>query len=506
MGEPVETLHPEYAEHVDHWQLVRDALAGSRKIKEELPDVSATAVKTVYLPRLENQTVTQYRAYQLRALWVNFTLRALTAWTGLLFRKPLQLTAGAAEKQVLERDADMQGRSLQQYAEYVGGEVMSVGRGGTLIGYSEEEARPYLAYYAAENVINWSTGRVNGRQQLTLLVLAEFIQDPGANEFEHETRRAFRVFERLPSGVVTVTTYHEVDEGKIVVVDVTIPERRGIPLVDIPFVFHGASTSSPSIGIIPLEGIAEINVSHYRTSADLEHGRHVCGIPTPCLAGFTEGNSTEVVLGPNSAFVSEDANAKAFYLEFSGQGLAELSKAIAEKETQAAALGARPITPEVGGAEATATVEMRATAESASLVDVAQQLDVQFTQVVRWFEWWTATTALPSPVIGEEQGTASRVVFSKDFVTTKLKAPELQSLTAALVANKISFNTYFHNLSEGEVYPDDWTLEQEQEAVEAAAAMSLEQSLTMMEATADAGAANDDPPPAKAPPADARAR
>ena len=473
MGEPVETLHPEYTEHFDYWSLVRAALAGSRKIKEELPDVNTAAVATVYLPRLENQTVTQYRTMQLRALWVNFTMRALVAWTGLLFRKPIRLTAGV-ERERLETDIDMQGRSLQQYAEYVGSEVMSVGRGGTLIGFDEEEQRPYAAYYAAENITNWRVGRVNGKQSLTLLVLAEFLEDPGANEFEHESRRGWRVFERLPSGVVTVTSYEEVEAGKIIVTNVSVPERRGIPLVDIPFVFHGASSSDSCVGTIPLEGIAAINVSHYRTSADLEHGRHVCGIPTPCLAGFTEGNAAEVTLGPNSAFVSEDPNAKAFYLEYSGQGLSELVKAIEEKERQAAALGARPITPEVGGAEAQATVEMRATAESASLIDVAQQLEVQFTQVVRWFEWWTATTAEPSPTMGDAltEG-SSGVEFVKDFVVSKLQAPEIQALTGALIANKISFQTYFHNLQAGEIYADDWTLEQEREATEAAQALAL---------------------------------
>jgi len=458
MPDHVDTTHPAYDEFLPVWEVVRDTVDGTRKIKREFPDLANATSATgrmAYLPRLAEQSDPDYLAYRNRALYVNFTSRALRAWTGLLFRKAPVWKAPLG-KEILETDCDLQGRSLTKYIEMVGEDVASVGRAGTLIDWSESEERPYFSYYAAESIINWRVERVASRQTLTLLVLAE--ESPaGDTEFSHKTIERWRIYQLVqpdslrmdlpaPRKVVLMTLY-ERHHKEFVVVDEREINRRGVPLTAIPFVFHSSNEQTdPAIPVEPpLEAISQINISHYRTSADLENGRHIAGIPTPWAIGFTEDTTKHLTLGATRAWTTSELGASAGFLEFTGQGLGELRMAIIEKELQMAMLGARAITPEVGGSEAVETVRMRAVAESASLADIAGAMESQMIRALRWFEFWMGSTE------GTEPGTTEdpvSLVMNRDFVSVKLTPAEVGAWTNALILNRISFATYFHNLQE----------------------------------------------------------
>ena len=460
----VNTEHPQFTENFTGWRKIRDTLIGARAIKAAIPDGAAKA-DTVYLPRLDDQTPNEYRDYQARATFVNYSNRALTAWGGILFRKPVVL--GRANP-MMEADADMQGRTFQRYVEMIGEQVLSVGRAGTLVDWNMEEARPYLAYYPTESVLNWRFARIRGRYALVLLVLTEERPVDENDRFSHDTETVYRVYERLEKDVVV--SVYKIVEGEEVLMEQTFPTKRGKPLMDIPFVFHSAvDLCGGCVGPAPIENIVEVNLSHFRNTADLENGRHLVGVPTPVVCGFDIKGDLKI--GPNASLVSPDAAAHAEFMEFSGSGLSELRLALEEKEKQMAMLGARAITPDVGGAEATETVQLRATAESASLVDIAQALEVQFNDVVRWFEFWTTPAAEGRP-LGSD--TAS-VTFNRDFITLKMQPDEVTALVQAVISGKLSFDSYFYQLQQGEIYPDGWTIENEREAIEASLTMGMPQ-------------------------------
>ena len=73
-----------------------------------------------------------------------------------------------------QNDADMLGTTLTGYAKKVVGEVVGLGRAGTLVDWEDEaEQRAYVVFYRAEQIINWRVERVNGRNVPTLIVLKE---------------------------------------------------------------------------------------------------------------------------------------------------------------------------------------------------------------------------------------------------------------------------------------------------------------------------------------------
>ena len=89
----------------------------------------------------------------------------------------------------------MLGTPLVSYAKNVIGEVIAVGRCGTLIDWeSEVENRAYVSRYAAENILNWRVERINGRNITTLVALREMrSKQEGEDSFVDEVDEQIRV-------------------------------------------------------------------------------------------------------------------------------------------------------------------------------------------------------------------------------------------------------------------------------------------------------------------------
>lgn len=457
---PVETLHTAAAAALDEWKTVRDCIAGARSI---------IAGKERYLPSLSKEPPEEYQKRQSRAVFFNATARTLEAMVGLLFRKPPEIELPDAFKAFLA-DCDLRGNPFVSYARDIANEVSSVGRAGTLVDWNEAEGRPYCAAYTAENIVNWQTARVAGRTVLTLVVLKESAVMPSDDPFAPKIVEQYRVLrlehtEALITGCVS-ELWQKNAENKFAMIQTGELVRKGAPLLAIPFVFHNADKPGPDIGRVPLSDLAHVNVAHFRTSADLENGRHICGLPTPYAFGLdanTEEGSKpkELYLGSNYAWTSNNANAKAGFIEFTGQGLSALEKGLEEKEKQMAALGARLIEPPKKDAEAYETVQLRAGAEASTLARIGMLTTESLTWVLAWVQWWQGTQ-------GNVQEAADGLVFTlnKDFVSTAITPEMLTAIVSARQANLISAETMFFNLQRGEFFPDGRTWEDEQGSIE----------------------------------------
>jgi hypothetical protein len=168
---PVNSTHPDYDAAAVEWSRARDVLAGEDEVK---------AGGERYLPRLDSQTDEEFAAYVKRAAFFNASARTSEAYLGLIFRRPpfVKLPGeGTGVGRALaefRNDADMLGTSLTGYAKMVVGDVVGIGRAGSLIDWEgQAEQRAYVVFYRAEQIINWRVERVNGRNVPTLIVLSE---------------------------------------------------------------------------------------------------------------------------------------------------------------------------------------------------------------------------------------------------------------------------------------------------------------------------------------------
>lgn len=438
--------HPDYVASLGRWERIRDVVGGSDAVK---------AKGTTYLPALHEQESKDYERFKTRAVFFNATGRTLAALVGLLMRKTPELANDDALADFMA-DVDVQGTAFNEYVRAVVEEMNGPGHGGTLIDWSDEEARPYFAHYLSEDVTNWNVERVAGRNVLTMLTLRETGHTLNATTLEHDETETFRVFRLIDGRVeLQVTTCISGAESTSETKEL---KRRGKALPAIPFVFHTLKGNKPTVCKPPLEDMAEINLSHYRTSADLENGRHVAGLPTPYAFGFDP--KEDLTMGTTHAWISDNTEAKVGFLEFTGSGLTDLKDALKEKQEQMAIMGARMIEPEKREAEAFGTVKLRADAEQSTLVNVAETASATLSLCLQWAAWWTGTAATP-----RDLAETNFIVLSTDFVGAKMDGQTFTALVGAFQMGAISWPTFFYNLQQGEVYKDGWTEDDEIDAM-----------------------------------------
>ncbi len=474
---PVQSTHLDYDANVAAWQRARDVFAGEDAIK---------AAREKYLPRLDCQDDAEYLAYINRTSFFNASARTADGFVGLIFRREptFKLPDGnngvAAALTEFVEDADMLGTSLSAFSKNLVTEIINVGRAGTLIDWNQEtEQRAYAVAYAAEDIINWHTERVNGRNVLSLVVLKEISQTPvaEADPFDPDEIQQLRVLKLVPPQGVTdnakadwsyqVEKWQFVSDGqspnaarnrgkkKWKLVDTVTPLRLGKPLPLIPFVFHGPRDSLPDVDKIPLADIIAVNLDHYRLNADYKHGMHFTALPTAWVSGFDKNSSLRI--GSSTAWVAETPGATAGYLEFHGQGLSTFERAMDRDEQLMAVLGTRMLESRKRVGETAAAIELRQSGENSILNTVSFSISASLTQVLRWVYWWNSTEPIPD-AIGPDLVLAS---LNNDFSITGMSALEITALVAAWQAGAISQATMLDLFRAGEVIAPGRTNDEE---------------------------------------------
>ena len=180
--------------------------------------------------------------------------------------------------------------------------------------------------------------------------------------------------------------------------------------------------------------MVNVNHSHYLSSADLEHGRHFTGLPTPIIIG-ADGDK-KLSIGSTTAWglpIGGDAK----YLEFTGQGLKTLENALSQKEAQLASLSARVLDNSGNGSESADVVKLRYMSETATLTSIIRSIESLLNKVYNQ--------------VGKYIGITSEVSISldKEFVSTHLTPAEIKELSTALLAGTMSKESYIYNMRRG---------------------------------------------------------
>lgn len=185
-----------------------------------------------------------------------------------------------------------------------------MGRQGILIDRTEDRA--YLSGYTTEQITNWMDDTV---------ILKETYVAHDLNDYYSMTYEVqYRELMIDEDGKYLVRIWREVQGWSVW--NEIYPTKVGQSLDKIPFVALSGNELNLNPTQPPLMSLVDTNLSMYRTSADLEHGRHFTALPTPYVTGI-DGDS-ELKIGSGSAWILPDSSSKAGYLEFTGQGLQAL--------------------------------------------------------------------------------------------------------------------------------------------------------------------------------------
>ena len=436
----VNAKHPEYSKNLTKWQTMRDALAGE-------------VAKEKYVPKLSDQEAEEYNAYVGRAEFYNATARTQVALTGLLFAKPPKVELPEVLKTIAE-NVSLDDDTLEALAKNIANECLSVGRCGVLVDlpsvekadYSKLEAerlnlRAYATLYKAENIINWKTTKINGSNVTSLVVLAETYAEPTQDEFVDKIKTRYRVLD-LHEGYYRQRVFSETKAGNFEVVSEIYPSANGQKLEYLPFTFFNVNDLKTSVEKPPLLDLAKVNISHFRSEVDLEHGTHFTALPTPYVTGYQGESSEKLKIGSTAVWVINDPSAKVGFLEFSGAGLSTLENRIAVKEKRMSILGARLLLDEKKTAEATETLQMRKSGENAVLTNVASTISegiVSFLKDIAFFE-----NIASENLIYE---------INTDYNLTMIEPQLLAQIIAGIQSGDIPNEVLYDALLKGELMP-----------------------------------------------------
>jgi hypothetical protein len=441
---PVDTKHDEYLDSLPKWTRCRDAVSGTDAVK---------GAGKVYLPPLSGQSPEEYRAYVDRAMWYGATERTVDGLMGAVFRRGAVIDVPEVMQEDI-KDITKSGIPLESFSKKLMVEVLTTGRYGVLIDAPEMlEANqgPHWCGYPAESIINWRTEPINGFQILTLVVLTECV-NKSEDGFKVDKIEQIRVLQ-LDGGIYRQSIWQfEEETKKWKLIQLMVPTIRGVYLNYIPFLFFSPKSLTSCQENPPILSLVDINFSHYRSSADLEHGRHFCGLPTPWVAGFPA--TTTLKVGSSTAWVTDRTDARAGMLEFTGQGLGALERALEDKEALMAVLGARLLEEKSRNVEAPDSLRIRYYGEQSVLRSITLTVSSGIKKLLEWHLQWRKAV-----------GT---VTFSlnTDFVDTRLSSADLIALVSAWQSGAISYETMFYNMKQGELTPPGVEAETEKQLIQ----------------------------------------
>lgn len=356
----VSYMLPEVAEMLPKWELISDCIAGQDAVKKR---------GTKYLPKPNAEDESdannlRYQGYVTRAVFYNVTANTLSGLVGQVFNAD-PVSEYPPELEPLWYDCNGRGVTLIQQAKKALTSDLAFGRCGLLVDFPpaatdpetkapraftrqevmDGKARPTIQYYGPTTIINWRFEQLGAVSVLAMVVLVEdyIIKDDG---FEIQRGNQCRRL-RLVDGVYEVETWRRTDEkqeGPYELVNTVRPtDSTGKPFGYIPFYFIGSQNNDAQIDKPPMYDIANLNIGHYRNSADYEDSVFMVGQPTPYFSGLTETWVKEVLngtiyLGSRGA-VPLPENGQAGLIQAAPNSM--VKEAMDSKQQQMVALGAQ---------------------------------------------------------------------------------------------------------------------------------------------------------------------
>ena len=471
------------------WEAYRTAYAGEVAVKGAREVIRSGrgqyAPGTRFLPRPAGmKRESDYAAYRDRATWVGATDRAVQGMTGSVFRHEPQIVTPPALEPDLA-DITQTGVSLRMFAEQVVRETLLMGRYGLLVDFPPAattpdgqtlppppQSRPYWIGYQAEEIINWRTVQRQGDTILSLVVLKEcvpIVQGVWGTDdfFVVKDQVQYRVLRLNEQGQYEVSLWLEPDglgqqRRAVTLVQAWLPLRQGQPLDFIPFVFLAPFSLEPDVQKSLLDALISRNFLCWRHSADKEHALHLTAMPTFYVAANMEA-PPELYVGASQALFLPDNQAKVGLVEFHGQGLQPHENAIKEDLEIMAMFGASILQGTPKAQETDTSVQWRMSGSDSPVQSLISVCSQGMTWALQTHAWWRGVSEnIDDPTIF--------LTLNKDLVANRMEPQMLQALMQALLNGTISFETYYHNLQQGEIARPLVPVEEEQALLEDEAA------------------------------------
>lgn len=477
----IEKTHKEYTDNFKNWRLVRDLIKGESALKQhDLKSVRSTTrdatqiyndfrLNHQYLPmpdatNCDPRNLLRYAQLIQRASLFNATKRTEQGMSGMVFQKPVEIELPPLIE-YLEDDVDGSGVGLEQQAQEVLNDILETGREGLFVDFPETEGevtvaqaeemnvRATIVAYKAENILDWDCKKINAALVLSFVKLQEsYMKRSSENIFKVEEVNVYRVLILNDEDNFEVRLYNDKEE----IISSYVPtDKNGMPFKRIPFFFIGSVNNRPNVDPAPLQEISEVNLAHYRNSAEFEESCFISGQPTFSVTGLNDAWADKFLkdglsIGSRQATLLPVGGALNI-VQPQENTLPE--SGMTRKERQMVELGARLIVSG-GGVETAEAARIKHAADASVLSIIVSNMNQGYSDAI-------------NAVMQYQIGVAEDFEFkiSEDFFISKMTAEELTALMAAWQGGGISKEVYDKKLVKGGVIDEDQDLEEMNEII-----------------------------------------
>ena len=418
----------------------------------ELPEVIIQGTQEIrskhrkYLPQEERESDLSYDSRLSRSVLSPYFIRIERMLAGMLIRKPVQINDTPDVIREALFDIDLGGNDISIFTYELCRKLLRYGHCGCLVdapSLETEEGRPYWSIYTPRDIIGWRTEKKEGRDELVQLRLAEQVL---VNDGLYGVKEVQQIRVLTPGGF----EIHRKSKEKS---DWVIEEEGTTSLDYIPFSIAYANKVGYMESRPPMLDIAELNLKHYQIMSDYDNILHISAVPMLSIFGMPPSDS-EISAGPGEAFAMP-AEARIEYIEPGGSSFTAQQDRLKEIASQINELGLAAILGQKIAAETASSKAIDRSQSDATLLYIAQQVQDLIDNSLRFH----------ADYLGVESGSC---YVNRDFLATRLDPQEIGSLLQLYTAGTISKETLLKMLSQGEVLPDEFDIEEELEATEAA--------------------------------------
>lgn len=413
------TLHPEYIKHQHQVKLVDDVYNGIDNMGQ-------------YMFKFPQELDATFNDRVSRATLRNFVRRSIEAFTGMIFRKPIEVTNYAPRTTALFDKIDTK-QTLTKFARDVGTSLSKDGCTYILVDSpssgNSANKKPYLVHIPRQNLINW---RKDSYGKFTMIVIVEVISEQSGIFTTTETIQ-YRVYDEF--GNITLwrqndTTYY--------IYDSIITEFDYIPIEELLI------DKTPM-----LYDIAKLNVKHFNRLSHKDRYLTMCALPIPVIwgadvndDGTTSSAKPSMIIGVDEAFIfnsKEDGDFQ--WRELSGTSI-DLLEADLNSITEDITTGVLRASESASAIQKTATEVQLLQAEASNRVgSMASAVEVGLRGALAMLSDFNNETVPP---------TASFVI-NKDFNTSIAGTDGQRVVLESYLLGLISIDTYLRSLSDAEL-------------------------------------------------------
>lgn len=478
---------------------------------------------TVYLPKWEGEDDETYRLRSTLTELYGGLERCVVASRGLIMAKPPVL-ADNADPRLLEHWENIDG--MGTHARVYLNDVLFDGlvdaivanridfpvvaqTGLSIDDVARAKLRPRWIKVNADQIINWKVAMIDNEPTYTMLVLHEGVdEDDGL--FGSTSVEQYRVM-RLALVPVSDTALalrrqitFQIWRKRIVddVVEWFVSEEgeiRGTRIIPVAIGYLNTA-SGPLVAKPPLAALADLNLGHYRVSADRRWLMSIVHAPTPVIEGWvpprnpdgTSAPEEEMKMGPSRAMKLQ-GTAKFRWEQADPGGLTSSKEEKEDLLSQMAAMSIAFMSHEKRSQETATAHRINAMSQNASLAIAAAGMK----------DLIAASLAIHCQFMGIQ--TPPDVTLNTVYDEGVLDAQTIVALNALEKDANLTKGTLLSILQRGKVIPEDVDLEDEENLLvaEASARQQLQADILAASATNANGNTGDKTP---APPATRPAR